>query len=363
MPDDQWQILCDTGAISESQAPPPPEPTPTPTPTPPAPSGSNVDQFGVTKLYADGPGPSRFMDMNDPAKTPGSEPGSNPEGNSSYYPKFVKNSDGSWQNTNGKEVRWAWCADPKGYPGDSNICKCYDTDNKTGYMTNSTTSWPPRVEMTGFYRADSVGTGTSNGECHIEHVISGHRSTTSNTSSGPGGCQLGCAGSYHCNKYPLTGRVKFEKDYKHSASYGKDISGTNNTTATAVWKNDGKFHGFKDIFYIMADGKTVQLEQWVDWDCTNNWKKVHSIQDDGTKWVPKTSFSGCGGGSQTIAFLFNGPLVVFRADNWVKYSLKNCSVRSIDPTKPLHHRVEHARTFEPEEYENEDDEIYQADEE
>lgn len=324
----------------------------------PVPSGGNVDMYGVKKLYADGSGPVTYMDMTDPTKTRGASPGNNPEGNSQYYPKFQKNSDGSWKNTNGKEVRWAWCAEGD-YPGDSNICKCYDTDNKNGYMSGPG-DWPPRVEMTGYYRSNpgSTTSNTSNGETHIEHVISGHRSTTSNTPSGPGNCDLGCAGSYHCNKYPLTGRQKFEKDYKHSASYAKDISGTNNTSATPKWANDGQWHGFKDIFYILPNGM-VQLESWTDWNADQNWKKTHSFQDDGQKWVPKTAFSGCGGGSQTIAFLFNGPLVDFRADNWSNYDLKWLSIRSIDPTKPLADRREHDRKLSVDDFVEENDVIYQ----
>jgi len=320
------------------------------------PGASGVDVFGVSKLYADGPGPSTFMDMTDPTKTRGAGLGQNPEGNKAYYPVFKKNSDGSWQNTNGLEVRWAWCAEDA-YPGDNAVCKCYDTNNKTGNMGNAG-DWPPRIEMTAYYKADSVGSGTRNGECHIEHVISGHRSTTSSTASGPGGCNLGCAGSYHCNKYPKTGRRKFEKDYHHSFAYAQDLSGVNNNTATPAWAGDGKWHGFKDVFYIRPDGVTVQLEQWTDWDDNNTWVKSHSYIDHG-QWTPKASYSGCGSGPQNIVFLFNGPLVVFRADNWNSYSLKNCSVRSIDPTKPLMGSVQHAKTSPPSDFVEKNDEIYQ----
>lgn len=322
-------------------------------------TSSNVDAFGVKKLYADGPGPVTLMDMDDPTKTRGASPGSNPEGNSEYYPKFQKNSDGSWKNTNGKEVRWAWSAEDA-YPGDSNICKCYDTDNRNGYMSGPN-DWPPRVEMTGYYRSPpgSTTTNTSNGETHIEHVISGHRSTTSSTASGPGNCQLGCAGSYHCNLYPLTGRQKFEKDYHHSFAYAKDIPGVNNITATAKWAGDNNWHGFKSIFYILPDGATVQLEHWTDWNADGNWKKTHSFQDKG-QWTPKASYTGCGSGPQTIVFLFGGPLIDFRADNWNNYDMKWLSIRSIDPTKPLAAREEHERELEGQEYVNPDDEIYQA---
>lgn len=327
--------------IAVGVAPPPPPP--------------DVDAFGVKKLYSDGPGPATLMDMDDPTKTRGASPGNNPEGNQQYYPKFVKNADGSWKNTNGLEVRWAWCAEGN-YPGDSNICKCYDTDNHTGNMGNPG-DWPPRVEVTAYYKSDagSVGTGTHNGECHIEHVVSGHRSTTSSTPSGPGGCQEGCAGSYHHNKYPKTGRQKMEKDYHHSFAYGQDIAGVNNNTATPVWGNDGKWHGFKDVWYI--SGTTTVHEQWTDWNADQNWKKTHSFIDHG-QWTPKQAYTGCGSGPQTIVFMFGGPLIVFRADNWNFYSMKNLSIRSIDPTKPLM-GAEHAMEFEADDTVVEEDSIYQ----
>lgn len=367
--DSEGQVSVNTATVSitvGAPAPPPPTPTPPPPPIPPPvppsppptppPVADNVDKFGIKKIYDDGPGPVSYMDMDDPTKTRGAGLGQNPEGNQAYYPKFVKNPDGSWKNTNGLEVRWAWCSSDV-YPGDNAICKCYDTNNRSGNM-GSADDWPARVEMTAYYMGDSPGTGTRNGECHVEHVISGHRSTTSSTGSGPGDCQLGCAGSYHCNKYPLTGREKFEKDYHHSFAYAQDLNGVNNNSATAKWGGDGKWHGFKDIFYVRADGTTVQLEQWADWDCNNNWKKTHSYVDQG-QWTPKASYSGCGSGPQNIVFCFNGPLVVFRADNWNSYSMKNLSVRSIDPTKPLMAPEEHAKEFPPDDFVEPNDVIHQ----
>lgn len=304
------------------------------------PDASNVDQFGIQKLYGDkAGGPVTYINMNSPSQTTGASPGNNPEGNSSFYPNFVKNSDGSWKNTNGTEVRWAWTSsnlNGGNYPGDSNICKCYDTDNKNHYMSGPG-DWPPAVEMTGYFRSPpgSTTSSTHNGETHFEFVINGHRSTTSSTSSGPGGCQLGCAGSYHCNMYPLTGRKKFEKDYHHSFAYAQDINGVNNNSATPKWADDNLWHGFKAVFYILPDGTTVQLEHWSDFNNTNTWVKDHSFQDDGIKWTPKASYTGCGNGPQTIQFLFGGPLIDFRADNWNNYDLKNLSVRAIDPTQKL----------------------------
>lgn len=327
------------------------------------PPPSNVDKFGISKIYADAPGPVTYINMNNPSQTTGASPGNNPEGNSQYYPNFVVNSDGSWKNTNGKEVRWAWTSpgDNGGqYPGDSNICKCYDTDNKNGFMSGPG-DWKPAIEMTGYFRSPpgSTTTNTQNGETHFEFVISGHRSTTSSSSSGPGGCQLGCAGSYHGNFYPLTGRQKWEKDYHHSFAYAQDISGVNNNSATPKWADDNLWHGFKCVFYILPDGRTVQLEHWTDFNNTNTWKKTHSFQDDGIKWTPKQSYTGCGNGPQTIQFLFNGPLIDFRADNWNNYDLKNLSARTIDPTKPLM-GAEHDKVIKATSKPTKTDEIYQA---
>ena len=330
--------------------------------TPPPPL--QVDNFGIKMVYAtDTNGVTTYMDMDDPTKTPGAGPGMNPEGSGSYYPNFKKNSDGSW-NISKTEIRWAWNATQGAYPGDDNICKCYSTDAKQGYMA-SPKDWK-NIEMTAYYRINSASTSTSNGEGHIEHVHRGQRSTTSTTASGPGGCMIGCSGNLHGNTYfnALKGlasgpaRQKWEKDYFHSAGYGQDLSGVNNNSAYNFQK--GQWIGIKTVTYNNPDG-TVTLEHWTDESNTNTWKKTHSYKDAG-QWVPKSSTNianGCKWSEPNQPFTFGGPLSVFRSDNLTSYDIKNASIRSIDSSKPLQAKEEHERKLDVNDGPTETDEIYQ----
>jgi hypothetical protein len=296
--------------------------TPTPTPIP----GGGVDKFGIKKIYADDVvGSSWFMNMDDPLSDPRCN---NPE-SSSYMPKMTKNSDGSWKIKNQLEIRWAVSQD-EGYD-QSKLCTDFQVCASQGYM-QSPKDWKD-IEMTGYYRVNACGTGSQNGECHVEHVSRGQRSTTSNTPVGKCGCAIGCSDNYHLNSYPLTGRQKYEKDLFHTTGYSKDITGVNNGTATKKW-NDGKWIGIKTIVYNLPDG-SVQLEHWTDENADNNWKKTHSFVDS-DNWPPRGAIGNCNlpqskSGSPPITF--GGPLTVFRSDNIADYDIKWASIRSIKPIK------------------------------
>ena len=95
--------------------------------------------------------------------------------------------------------------------------------------------------------------------------------------------------AYHSNTY-LTGRVKFEKDLKHTAGYSVESADAQklNAVNTAAFKG-GNWIGIKMVIYDIGNG-SVKVEQWVD-DQSNNiqpgnhWRKVLETTDHG-RWGP-----------------------------------------------------------------------------
>lgn len=293
--------------------------------------GSNKDKFGVSKIYGDGPGSNYFM-SDDPANDPR---GKNPE-SSSYMPKYISNGDGSFKIKGQLEIRGAITQD-NGF-NESKLCSDFKKCTAQGFMQDSM-DWKD-IEMTSYYRINQAGTGTSNGEAHIEHVMRGQRSTTSNsTFGGPCSCALGCSDNYHANTYCNKGtdgpaRQKYERDLFHTSGYSVDSNknGPVNNTSAYNFKK-GQWFGIKTIVYNLPNGD-VQLEHWTDENATNNWKKTHSLVDSPNAWPPRGTIGNCNtDGSQPITF--GGPLTVFRSDNLQDYDVKWQSIRSIDATKKL----------------------------
>jgi hypothetical protein len=316
--------------------------------------GSNVDKFGVNKIYGDGPGSNYFMTA-DPSSDPR---GNNPEASSSYKPKYIKNTDGSFKIKGQIEIRGAITQD-NGYH-ESQLCTDFTKDVANGFMQDSM-DWKD-IEMTSYYRINAVGSSSSNGESHIEHVMRGQRSSTSTTSVGPCGCALGCSDNYHANIYCNKGsngtaRQKYEKDLFHTTGYSSDISGVNNNSAYNF--KLGSWFGIKTIVYNLPGG-SVQLEHWTDENATNVWKKTHSMIDH-DQWGPRGAIGHCNiptskSGSPPITF--GGPLTVFRSDNLQDYDVKFQSIRSIDSTKKFM-AAEHDKQTESHDVVIKEDRIHQ----
>lgn len=302
--------------------------------------GGGTDVFGVKKVYGDWTASpaSNWTMTNDPNGDPR---GNNPEASSSFKPKFTANADGSFKIHGQLEIRGA-ITQNNGY-NESKLCTDFTLDRKNGYMQDSLDWGAGKVglEMTAYYRINQAGTGTSNGEAHIEHVMKGQRSTTSNTGVGVCGKALGCADNYHCNIYNNKGssgpaRQKFEKDLFHTTGYSTDVTGVNNNTAYNF--KLGQFQGFKTVVYLVPNGSggnNAVLEHWTDETATNTWKKTHTFTDTGANWPPRGSIGNCNlppspSGSPVIDF--GGPLTVFRSDNIQDYDMKWASIRSIDPS-------------------------------
>jgi hypothetical protein len=355
VPDNQWLTPYDSGVIPGPEPGPGPVP-PGPTPTP----GPGVDVFGDKAIYEDAT--MEFSHWSMDMANPGADPrGHNPE-SSSYMPKFIKNSDGSWKIKNQIEIRWAITQD--GGFDQNKLCTDFQKCQHQGFMQDKK-DWgtpPSGLLMKAYYRINAVSSSSRNGEPHIEQVMKGQRSTTSDTHVGVCNCPIGCSDNVHCNCYCNKGhdgpaRQKYEEDLKHTTGYKKDISGVNNNTAFNFKLK--QWFGLATVVYNLPNGNT-QMEHWTDETGTNNWKKTHHFEDDGKKWPPRGSVAGCNTGSD-LRINFGGPLSVFRSDNLTDYDIKNAVIRSIDPTKPLM-GAEHARTFEAETTaspENPDDTIYQ----
>jgi len=330
-------------------APGPEPPAPEPTPEPPiTPTTGNVDKFGIAKIYGDGVGGSNWtMDMNDPGKDPR---GNNPE-SSSYMPKFIKNDDGSFEIKNQIEIRWA-ITQNGGFHQDK-ICTDFQKCTAQGFMQDNL-DWgtPPNgVEQTAYYRINKVGSGSRNGEPHFEHVMKGWRSTTGDQKIGPCNCPIGCSDNYHGNTYTNKGqdgpaRQKWECDLKHTSGYKNDnYPGHSVNNPKAYNFKMGKWFGVKTIVYELPD-HTMQLEHWTDENADNNWKKTHSLNDNGVDWQPRDNADGCNVPKKGNQIRFGGPLTVFRSDNLESYSIRNASIRSIDASKKLMSPELHAAATE-----------------
>ena len=151
-----------------------------------------------------------------------------------------------------------------------------------------------------------------------------------------GGFDSSCeATAYHSNTY-LTGRVKFEKDLKHTAGYSVESADPQklNVVNTTEFKG-GNWIGIKMVIYDIGNG-SVKVEQWVD-DHSNNiqpgnhWRKVLETIDHG-QWGPTRGSIGsaCGGGEFQVAS-WGGPIALFRWDNIDNMDIKDASVREIIP--------------------------------
>jgi hypothetical protein len=64
--------------------------------------------------------------------------------------------------------------------------------------------------------------------------------------------------SYHCNIYPATGRVKFEKDSDHTSGYTVESTNPERKNAVAPF-DDGRELVEKAVLYRTAAGMKLEL--------------------------------------------------------------------------------------------------------
>ena len=284
------------------------------------------DKFGVKELYPSKPGGEQwFFDANNPNGDP--RTGTPNEGPHTTFTQ--KNPDGSWR-VQSSEVRYGILTSTL---FQENQIKTLNQKQMAaqGYMLRPN-DWK-NVELTAYLRVVHATSSSSNGASHIEFGAHGAR----NTSGGSvGGFDSSCeATAYHSNTY-LTGRVKFEKDLKHTPGYSVESADPQklNQVNTTEFKN-GNWIGIKAVIYDFPNG-SVKVEQWVDDHSSNvvpgnHWRKVLETVDHG-QWGPtRGSIDGaCGGGEFQIAS-WGGPIALFRWDNIDSMDIKDASVREITP--------------------------------
>ncbi len=284
------------------------------------------DKFGVKELYPSKPGGEQwFFDANNPNGDP--RTGTPNEGPHTTFTQ--KNPDGSWR-VQSSEVRYGILTSTL---FQENQIKTLNQKQMAaqGYMLRPN-DWK-NVELTAYLRVVHATSSSSNGASHIEFGAHGAR----NTSGGSvGGFDSSCeATAYHSNTY-LTGRVKFEKDLKHTPGYSVESADPQklNQVNTTEFKN-GNWIGIKAVVYDFPNG-SVKVEQWVDDHSSNavpgnHWRKVLETVDHG-QWGPtRGSIDGaCGGGEFQIAS-WGGPIALFRWDNIDSMDIKDASVREITP--------------------------------
>jgi hypothetical protein len=288
-------------------------------------SGS-LDQFGVKELYPSKPGGEQwFFNANNPNTDPRTgKPNENPATTFTQ-----KNPDGSWK-VQSSEVRYGIQTSTL---FQENQIKTLNQQQMAaqGYMLRPN-DWK-NVELTAYLRVVHATGSSQNGASHIEFGGHGARNTGGQTI---GGFDNSCeATAYHSNTY-LTGRVKFEKDLKHTPGYSVESADPQKQHVVNTTEFNGKnWIGIKAVIYDFGNG-SVKVEQWVD-DHSNNiqpgnhWRKVLETIDHG-QWGPTRGHidGACGGGEFQIAS-WGGPIALFRWDNIDNMDIKDASVREIIP--------------------------------
>src|SRR3989442_13198345 len=165
---------------------------------------AGLDKFGIKEIYSTITGGEEwFMNMDDP----GHDPRIGGEGPPTTF--VQQNDDGSW-NVQGTEVRYGVLTS-SGYHPDLITTLDQQALAAKGYMQSSN-DWK-NVEITGYFKLNSITKPNQNGPPHIELVARGGRNT--NDIGTIDGLSRQCeATTYHSNTYP-DGRVKFEKDLEH----------------------------------------------------------------------------------------------------------------------------------------------------
>ena len=288
-------------------------------------TSGTLDQFGVKEIYPSKPGGERWF-FNGASGDPNNDPrtGTPNEGPHSTFTQ--KNPDGSWK-VRSSEVRYGVLTSTF---FQENQIKTLNQDQMAaqGYMLRPN-DWK-NVELTAYLRVVHATSSTSNGEAHIEFGAHGARNTHGGT---VGGYDSSCeATAYHSNTY-LTGRVKFEKDLKHTPGYSVENADVQKLNAVNTTEFNGNWIGIKAVIYDIGND-SVKVEQWVD-DHSNNiqpgnhWRKVLETIDNG-QWGPTRGSIGsaCGGGEFQVAS-WGGPIALFRWDNIDNMDIKDASVREI----------------------------------
>lgn len=288
--------------------------------------GADVDKFGIRKIYADAPQPVNLWifdgDSNDPRF---------------MEQKIVKAKGGWFKPVDPSEMRVEVMSDPS---ASEKKIETFDVNKvlAKGYLFKPPNSPDGKgdflnIEQTWRFKVVKAGTSTKNGEAHIELVPGGFNQTSDKRPVGkdkavPASCE---SMSYHFNIYPLTGRVKFEKDSDHTTGYTK--SDPEKKHAVPRFDN-GQVVVQKAILYRTANG--MKLEMYLDMTGRgDSFQKVLEFEDRG-QWGPTEGGNSECHCSENVVLSMARVAIGYRCDNMVDFEFKDMSIRSIDPSKKLH---------------------------
>jgi len=191
------------------------------------------------------------------------------------------------------------------------------------------------IEQTWRFRVINTGTGTRNGHAHVELVPGGYKQTSKKNKVGmdqavPASCE---AMAYHFNLYPMDGRAMMEKNSDHVSGYAVDDVDPQKKHAVPPF-TDGREIIQKAVLYRTVAG--MKLEMYVDATGRgDSFRKVLEYEDHG-QWGPTRGGNAecdCG---ENVVLSMARVAIGYRCDNMIDFEFKDMSIRSIDPTKPLH---------------------------
>jgi hypothetical protein len=290
-----------------------------------------VDKFGIQKIYDDAPQPANNWAF-----------AGNPNDPRLMEDRFVEAGNGWFKPENTTKLRFEVLSDPAANE------KTIETFDLAKVLARGYLYKPPdsadgpgdflNIEQTWRFKVIKTGTGTVNGEAHIELVPGGYRQTSDKIPVGkdkavPASCE---SMSYHFNIYPLTGRVKFEKDSDHTTGYAKSNPEKNRAVPRF---DDGREIVQKAVLYRTAAG--MKLETYLDMTGKgDHFEKVLEFEDAG-QWGPTEGGNSECHCPENVILTMARVAVGYRCDNMADFQFKDMSIRSIDPAKPL--RPESAR--------------------
>lgn len=287
----------------------------------------DVDKFGIQKIYADASQPANNWTFNGNTNDP-----------RFMEQKVVKVADGWFKPQEETEMRVEVLSDPS---ATEKKIETFDVGKvlAKGYLFKPPNSPDGKgdflnIEQTWRFKVVKTGAGTRGGPAHIELVPGGYQQNSSKSMAGkdkavPVSCE---SMSYHFNIYPLTGRVKFEKDSDHITGYTK--SDPQNEHAVPRFDN-GQIVIQKAVLYRTAKG--MKLESYLDMSGRgNNFQKVLEFEDIG-QWGPTEGGNAECHCPENVVLSMARMAIGFRCDNMVDFEFRDMSIRSINPSRPIHH--------------------------
>ncbi len=268
---------------------------------------SEVDVFGIKKIYPTKPGGEEwFMNMDNIKADPRFEIGGSAN-------DVKKNSDASWSPLSGDKVRLlVYTSDSKGKFDDKNM-PTYNLKDlaATGHWYKEN-DWK-NIEMGGYFKlnsADDLGLGYSFYSRSIDH------------SSTHGGC----GGATPKFNIGFDGEIKAKKEMWHISML--DSPGVNDEDLSPSIV--GKWLGIKGVVYNLPGDKGVKQEFWIDKTNEGKWEKVYEFTDEGGFGERGNNGPEKCGGSWDQLYTWGSPKSVFTWDQ-SNVSFKFLSVREILP--------------------------------